>query len=609
MLAGRARSVSIWPTAITIVVLSVAPAVFDGTALAALSLGLIYGIAAVGVDIFSGYGGRLTFGNFGFLAIGAYTSAILADQYSLSVWATLPVSVFAAAAVGFLLSIPVVKVEGLGAALVTFFFAFLVFQLLTGRTLAEWTRSADGIAIPTAHIFGTSLRDGWTLYYCCLAFTAVACVIGWRYATSRHGLALRVVKRSDVVAAANGIAVNRARRVAMTLSAGFAGAAGFLFAQAAGYLAPDSFGLQMSVVLFAMAVVGGLGSIVGPVYGAIFFTLVNQATLGTSKLAGLIFPAVLLIALVAFPEGIYGVLERLSVRVSGLRRAQRRSTSVADARQAGSPADTQRADRTEPTNPARSEAVELRINELSVRFGGVSALDRVSFTVSSKHVHGIMGPNGAGKTTLLNCISGIQSSNGTMLFDGREIKGLGVRGVRNAGVARTFQHPALVSDLTVFENVRIGASETGSIISLWGFLPLPAVRKANARSQQLAADALNLLDFNANRWHVPATDLSLAEQKIVDVARALAGQPRLLLLDEPTAGLDVAEMAAMSVALRNVHGTGIGIVVIAHHVDFLRGIADRLTVLDFGNVITSGSPDDVMADQRVIDVYLGASNV
>jgi branched-chain amino acid transport system permease protein len=251
---------------------------------------------------------------------------------------------------------------------------------------------------------------------------------------------------------------------------------------------------------------------------------------------------------------------------------------------------------------------ELVVEDVSVAFGGVKAVSDVFLRAAPGEILGIIGPNGAGKTTLLNCISGVQPHSGRILLDGRLLSGQDARAIRRAGLTRTFQHPSLVGDLTVVENVSVGASSGVSAGSLGGLLPTRASRRDAQVSRRRANAALDLLGFPQSRRTVLAAELPLAEQKTVDVARAIASRPAVILLDEPTAGLDETEMHGMATALRSVRDSGVTIVVVAHHIEFLRGIVDRLVVLEFGRTLAEGPPDEVLRHERVVETYIGASS-
>ncbi len=611
-LTSRARSVGLKAVLLPLIVLVFVPQVLDLGLLAAATLGLIYAIACVGLDLFSGYGGQLAFGNYAFVAIGAYTSASLSTDHGWPIWGTLPAAILTTAIAGFLLAMPAVKVPSLAGALVTLFFAYTVFELLLGQTLVDVTHSADGIAVQPLTIGGSFLTYQ-SLYYACLATLGVVLLAGWRYANSRPGIELRVIKRSPAVAAANAISVDGSRRAAMTFSAATAGVAGFLYAQVAVYLSPESFTTLMSVNLVAMAVLGGFGSVIGPVYGALAFALINSGTSGGGTWVPAVFPVLLLVALIAFPQGMYGLGEPLA-RL--LRRMQPNTTDKPKPAAAQVTASPNTPVATVPStprprskrNPDPNTETLLEVDDISVRFGGVAAIDGVSMSVARGSIHGIIGPNGAGKTTLLNCISGAQRCDGDIRFDGRSIMGQSSRTRSRAGIARTFQAPSLVPDLTVVENVTVGAYLPIPRHTLQGYLPTGRARKAQRQARDAALQALRMLAFPETRWDVLASDLTLAEQKTIDVARAIAGTPALVLMDEPTAGLDEEGMQDMARAVQVVQEGGATVVVIAHHVGFLRSIADELTVLDFGRNVTNGDPKDVLDDPTVIDIYLGGVN-
>ncbi len=617
MLSTGARNASLWSIGWTVAAVLVLGQFVSVDFRFSLAIGLIYGICCIGLDIYVGYGGQLNFATFGLAAVGAYVAGSLATDHGWSIWAALPAAVVASAVVGGILSIPAVVIPNLGSALVTFFFAYVVYELLIGRSLASLTHSADGLAVAPLHVGSTDLRSDPIFFYVCAAVVLVVLVISWRYANSRPGKLLRVIKRSSVVAEANGIAVNRTRRVAMVYASAVAGVAGFLYAQAVGYLSPESFAPLISVNILAMAVVGGLGSVVGPLLGALLYAFIDKVSGGAGLGSGaqVIFPVLLLVALIVFPDGLYGFLvkavdaaRRRSGVLSGFGRER---APVAGVRPARVSYATERSERGQSRTDTSAEELRLVlvINELSRRFGGVVALDKVQISVRQGTIHGIMGPNGAGKTTLLDCISGVQQYDGSVTFDGMSITRRGSRDIYRSGMARTFQSPALIPDLTVVDNVAIGALEPVSWWSLGGWVPTRQVIDGDRRSAASAHAVLDLLQFPVNRRSRPASELTLAEQKTVDVARALAGSPRLVLLDEPTAGLDEDEMDVMADALRAVRGAGVSVLVVAHHVGFLRGIADDLTVLDFGRVLAAGKPEEVLARSDVAEVYLGAAHV
>jgi branched-chain amino acid transport system permease protein len=597
----------------------------------AIILALIYGIAAVALDMFIGYAGQLSFGNFGFVAAGAYISVIVATDAGWNVWATLPLSILFAAFCGLVIGIPMVRLGLLGAALVTFFFSFITVVLISGNTLVQWTRGVNGIAVPTLQAGETSFFGGTPLYFLAWGALLVVVLISSRYANSRAGRALRVVKRGTLVAASLGINVNSAKLSAFVYSAGCAGLAGFIFAQAIGYLAPETFPGFESVFLVTMLVVGGLGSIAGPIVGAVVFFLASEGVRAVGAGREMLFAILLLVVLVFLPAGIYGGLETVLAwlrrlapwgRPPGAQAADRdddeHRVSVAGAPDATAvPAVDSAADpKTEavpgeavPVKGTAPDAEEfLELDGVHVTFGGLAALQTVGMSVARGEIYAIMGPNGAGKTTLLNCISGIQSYTGEVRLERQSLHGMTPTQVRRIGVSRTFQHPSLVGDLTVLENVEMGSYGSSPASPFRDVLPTRSGRRRDAAAHEAAVSALDLVGFPASRRTALASDLTLAEQKVVDIARSMSGGPRLLLLDEPTAGLSATDIDKVATVLRTINErVGLTIVVIAHHVGFLRSVARRATVLDFGRVLATGTTDEVTRRPDVSEVFLGVS--
>ncbi|MBD1270748.1 ATP-binding cassette domain-containing protein [Aeromicrobium tamlense] len=567
-----------------------------------LTLALVFAIAAVGLDILSGYGGQFSIGNFAFVGIGAYATAILGTQYGWSTWATLPAAVLAPMVVAGVLGVPMMRIGQLGGAFMTFFLGYLVMLLLGVDWLSPLTNAAAGLAVPPAALGGLDLSYGSSLYYLAWALLAVTALLSARFADSRQGQALRVIKRSPVVASALGIDVSRSKVIAFVFSAGAAGLAGFVYAQLLGYLMPTNFLPAMSLTLLVMTIVGGLGSIAGPIAGAVLMTLLSQVTREAGAGRELYYAAVLIIVLIALPEGGFGLYERLR----GLVRRQPDPSST-------DPTEYVRVTRTAglPSPVPREEAPNLlTVDDLQVTFGGVRALDGTSLRIVEGQIHALLGPNGAGKTTILNCISGIQPHEGSIVFDGTPLKGLRPQQIRRLGLTRTFQNPSLVGDLSVLENVQLGCYGDESSSVLLDLLPLPSTLARDARTRDAAKDALAMVGLPESVWGRPATATSLADQKLVDIARAVVSSPRMMLLDEPTAGLQDEDIESVARVLTEVNReAGLTILVIAHHVGFLRDVAHSATALHFGRPIATGTPDAVVEDSRVVDVFLGAAHV
>jgi branched-chain amino acid transport system permease protein len=609
-LTARARSRMTRPVLVLLVVLLLPPLLgLDPRTQDSLTLALVFAIAAVGLDILSGYTGQFSIGNFAFVAVGAYTSAILATEHGWSVWATLPAAIVVPMVVAVLLGLPVMRIGQLGGAFMTFFFGYLVVLLLGVGWLSDVTQGAAGLLVSPATLGEHDLSYGGALYYLAWVVLAVAALLSARFADSRQGQALRVIKRSPVVAASLGVDVARSKVVAFAYSAGVAGAAGFVYAQLLGYLSPSNFLPTMSLTLLVMTIVGGLGSIAGPIAGAVAMSLLSQATREAGAGRELYYAVVLIAVLIVLPEGGFGLYERIRSLVRRRRRPTQEQEPVPTPTD-GSSARRPAALRVRTADVREDAPALLTVDDLRVSFGGVTALDGTHLRVATGEIHALLGPNGAGKTTVLNCISGLQAHEGRITLDGEDLDRSSPQRIRRRGLTRTFQNPSLVGDLSVLENVQLGCFGDQRRGVLRDLVPLPSTLARDARTKEAAAEALAMVGLHEQVWDRPATATSLADQKLIDIARAIVSRPRLALLDEPTAGLQQAEIDAVAEVLTTVNReSGLTILVIAHHVGFLRDIAHHATALHFGRAISTGTPDDVVEDPRVIDVFLGAAHV
>lgn len=346
-----------------------------------------------------------------------------------------------------------------------------------------------------------------------------------------------------------------------------------------------------------------------------FLSYLDQLTRGAGGERQLVFALVLLVVLIVLPEGLYGGLEIIARALRGKLRRPTQVELPSEDGTRGRAEDTLeqespsvQADNDSPTATQQNEqnAPLLTLKEVGVSFGGVQALSSVSISVAKGDVHALMGPNGAGKTTLLNCIAGVQRHHGAITFGEVDISNMSPQKIRRAGISRTFQNPSLVSDLTVIENVELGAYGNSPSGVVSDILPLPSTRRRDSAARDAAGLALHLVGIPEDRWSVYATGLTLAEQKLVDIARAMISRPALLLLDEPTAGLHGEEVDHLRDAILRVNReTKVTVVVIAHHVGFLRDIANQATVLNFGNVFASGSPAEVSDRSDVVAIFVG----
>ena len=554
-----------------------------------------FAAAATGLAIVSGIAGQISLGHAGLMAAGAYTSGGLATHAGWPFAVSFAAGTALAAAVGLAFGAPSLRVRRQYLALATLGGGFIIWQIV--RETGSLTGSDFGLAgIPPMSLLG---RDFGPLGAAAtsMALLALALFAAGNLVGSRSGRAFRAVRDGETGAQASGISVYGAKLSAFVLSAGIAGAAGALFAHAEGFIAPGQFDPRVSFTLLLAAVLGGLTS---PYGGALGVLLI----LGPSEL----FPAafdwlesyqlvawgpVALLVVFRWPDGVAGAIERLAQR----RRPRR---SVTDGAETAEPAAVLRT-----TDAAAGRRPLLVVERVGRSFGGLRALHDVSLTVQPGTIHALIGPNGSGKTTLLDCVTGILRPGGGRILLGEErIDGLAPHRVAAFGIARTFQQVALFGSMTAKENVLAGAHlRTRGGIAM-GALGLSGGGEAGAIRE--AHELLRVVGLAGQRDD-RASALSYGQRKRLELARALALHPRLLILDEPAAGRNEPEILELGRTLKRLRTAGLTILVVEHHMNFVLSLADTVTVLDEGRVVAEGPPAAVRIDPAVVEAYLGAA--
>jgi ABC-type branched-subunit amino acid transport system ATPase component/ABC-type branched-subunit amino acid transport system permease subunit len=521
-------------------------------------------IAGIGLNILLGLTGQVSFGHVGFYAIGAYTVAILTTTAKLSFWLALPAAIALSALIGALLALPALRVRGPYLAMVTIAFGFVI-----ENAAAEWrglTGGQNGImGVPSPHMFGTSLGErGIAL----LSIALCACTLfGFaRLARSAWGAAMRAVKDSEIAAESIGLNPVAVKALAFTLSAACAGLAGGLFAPLSGFVTPSSFAFLQSILFVLVVIVGGAGTVSGPLVGAAIVVLLPEALAGLAEYRLLFFGALMLVVLWVAPEGIVGEVERW---------LRRRRTAMLAAEGEHALA---------PRSPA-----SLEVADLTIAFGGVKAATGVAFTAEAGRITSLIGPNGAGKTTVLNMLGGFYRPDaGSIRLGGRSITGQSAWRVSRAGLARTYQTSQLFGSLSVIENLAIASPE-------------------RAGTEHEAARLLGFVGYRGN-LHAQAADLPHVDRRLVEIARALAARPAVLLLDEPAAGLSRADKEKLAQLLLRIARSGIAVLLVEHDMALVMGISDRVVVLDAGSPIADGTPREVQENPAVHAAYLGITS-
>jgi branched-chain amino acid transport system permease protein len=574
------------------------PALIPGFYASLLALTFTYVIAAVGVNLLTGYTGLVTVGHGGFFAIGAYATALMARQWGTSILPGLVAGAVVAALVGFALGIICLRLGGAFLAIATLGFALTIGAILNNVPFFD---GREGITLGGNALVGIPIKDVG-FYYLALATMALVMLFQWSIVRSGVGRAFIALRDSERPAEAMGVNVRLYKTLAFTLSAALTGIAGVLFAHHTSYVSAETFGnAWLSVDFLTAVVVGGQGSLLGSALGAAFVVLVPYY-LGELRDFAFIVNGIALIAVLLFaPAGMAGLLARaVHLTVGGRPPRPSRPSS------APSPSITDRAIIGDPEPlTLRRPQLELTVTNLHVHFGGVHALDGVSLRVPARTVYGVIGPNGAGKTTLFNCISRFQPfERGEIRFRGQNLGRLGPHDLAGLGIARTFQNIKLFQSMSTLDNILVGMHvRLGAPAAAMLSLPAGRRREASMRAEAAAIAAMLGLDEVLEQQ---VSHLPLGYQKRVELARAIASAPKLLLLDEPVAGCNEEETQELAVTIRRINDQlGVTVVVVEHDMSLVASICDEVTVLDFGRVIARGAPAEIFNNPSVVEAYLG----
>ena len=549
-------------------------------------------LVAMGLVLLTGVGGLTSFGQAAFCGFGAYTTAVLSTAYGVSPWLTLPLALIVSGLAAVVLGLITVRLSGHYLPLGTLAWSLGLYYLF-GKL--EFIGRNDGIsAIPPLEIGSWRMLDPGSIYYVIWAAVILSALLTTNLLDSRTGRGIRALRRGHVAAEAFGVHTARAKMLVFIYAAVLAGLSGWLYAHFQRAVTPTPFGVHASIEYLFIAVVGGAGYIWGGVLGALIVIVLKEILQsylpilfgGQGQLELIVF-GIVLVALVHLAPG--GVWPWLTNLLPFKRRAARPDTSLQL-----------------PERPAAAPPpVLLQLEGARKQFGGVIAVNDVSFAVKPKEIVALIGPNGAGKSTTFNLITRVLSSTaGRITVCGTDIDGTTPQDIARLGVARTFQHVKLVPDMTVLENVALGAHLRGRAGPLSSMLRLD--RPDEARLLAEAARQIERVGLK-DQMDQLAGGLSLGQQRVVEIARALCVDPILLLLDEPAAGLRHMEKQQLAALLRQLRDGGMSILLVEHDMGFVMDLADRIVVLDFGTKIAEGTPDAIKTNPDVIRAYLGAA--
>ena len=557
-----------------------------------LSFALVSILFTQSIYILTGMTGQISLGHAAFFGVGAYGTAILTKSLGLSLLISVPLSGALASLVAFILSYPAGRVKEVYLAMMTLGFGQIFLEVAR-----EWTSLTGGVmglsGVPSASL-GTLLILGAKLstvdYFRSLLLISVGAVFFVRnFSQSRIGRSLFIVHNSELAAGSVGIDRGRTKQLAYALSGLFAGFAGAFYAHLVGYLGPDSFTITRSIEVLVIAIVGGLWSIGGQIISAIFFTLLPEQLQVFTQYQFIVYGLILTFTLILLRQGIGGLLfaSPRFIRPHLQAQAKRQTLSSEFLRS--------------NTNPA-----QISVKDITMKFGGLVAVDNVSIDIPAYRITALVGPNGSGKSTLVNLISGVYSPTaGRVFLNDADVTGRSDVAMAKLGIIRTFQDPRLVPHFTVRENILLGAHAKMTYNWFEAGLGLPRAHQQERLALQQCDSIIELLEI-ADVADQAVESLPYGYRRMTEIGRALMAGPKAILLDEPAAGLSDVEMSRLAEVLKNLKSFGITILLIEHHMDFLTDLVDEVVVLDSGSILFRGSMLDMRKDAGVIAAYLGA---
>jgi len=556
-----------------------------------LAIAGCYTLAVLGYQFVFGRIGALSLAQGAFFGLGAYTSALLALKLGWDFARTLPAAIALAVALAAIVGASVLRLGSHYFALATLAVAELLHILAV-----EWLRLTGGgnglPGVPGFRLFDFTIPAGWPAALFVWIVVAMGALLAMNYAASLYGDGSRLLRAHPLAAASAGIGEPGRRMAAFLLSAAFGAAGGALYVHTLGVVSPEALQFDVMVLILCMTVIGGRNAVAGAALGALLLVHLPEWFRAFEQWALFAYGAGLLVCIIAAPEGIAGAVEALWRRMFGPPRVAVLAAPAPPSEMAAPP-------------PA-GDTIVLAAQALGIAFGGNRALTGATFHIRAGEIVGLIGPNGSGKTTLLNLLSGFYRPDlGRVLLGGHDVTALPAWRRARLGIARSFQHAALADDMTALDNVAVASAECGPA-RLANILRLPGRDRRRRQARARAFAALEAVGAAASAGKRGA-DLGTSERRLVELARALVAEPKVMLLDEPAAGLSEAEKHALQSLLRGLAARGIGIVIVDHGMPFLLPLADRVVCLDAGAILAAGTPQEVAADPAVRRAYLGGA--
>ena len=578
-------------TLAAVLLLIIAPLVLPEFYVTLLNYTGLASIVALGLVLLTGVAGQMSFGQAAFVGIGAYTTAVLTTRYDMSPWLSLPAAIALTAVIALFLGFITLRLSGHYLPLGTIAWGIAIYFLLGNL---EWLGKYSGIAeIPPLTLLGVRFGDGRTFYYLIWAVTLLALLAARNLLDSRSGRAIRALKARTIMAESFGVDTARLKIVVFVYAAVLASLSGWLYAHFLRFISPQPFGVNASIDYLFMAVIGGSTEVWGAVTGAALLTflrewirdLLPKVMEQSGNFEIVVFGLIVVVMLHRTRDGLASYVARLI------------------------PHDTKRmlpvtAEPLPTRGQPRYGEPLLELRGVSKWFGALAAVKELSFEMRAGEILGLIGPNGAGKSTVFNLMTGVlPAGDGQIVFRGERIEHLTGREIARRGVARTFQHVNILPAVSALENAAVGAHLRGREGVLASSLRLDRAEEARLRYE--AAQRLDQVGLSRRTFDAAGT-LPLGSQRMLEVARALCADPVLLLLDEPAAGLRYLEKKALGELVQTLRRSGLSILLVEHDMEFVMGLVDRLIVMNFGEKLAEGSPQEIQAKPAVIEAYLGS---
>jgi ABC-type branched-subunit amino acid transport system ATPase component/ABC-type branched-subunit amino acid transport system permease subunit len=547
-------------------------------------------IAVIGLNLLLGLSGQMSLGQAGFYALGAYGSALTSLHFGWPIMLSIVFGTMVAAFGGLVVGTYALRTRGLYLAMTTLAFGYVI-DILAQRWVDLTGGTMGLIGISQFEGFGPVSGAAMLLYVSGLSLL-IAQLISDYINETRIGRGLRAIRESEVFAASVGIQTHIWKTLIFSFSAALAGLGGALFVHQSGYVGSDAFTVRLSIALLIAIVLGGLGSKSGPIIGTLILLGIVELIAGVHKYGLIIYGSILLVVLLAFPKGASGILES----ILGLIR--KKDTMVA-----ASDIDNASEDIYFALNDLEQQSTSITVQEVSKSYSGVKAVDNVTVEIKKGEVHGLIGPNGAGKSTVINMIAGIYvPDNGKILLGGKDISGYSVAKRAQSGLVRTFQNLQLIEGVSVLDNVLLGIQPQRSELKCFFYWllgrPTEIPEKKRALSILRFLGILHLVD------RLPS-ELPYGHRKLLELARAIAQGPRVLLLDEPVAGMNSQEAQEIASVITRLRDRGVTILLVEHNMEFVMSICDQISVLNFGQLIAKGTPPEIQSNADVIKAYFG----